>query len=218
MHTNEFEVLKGLFHDLKSPLSVMTLLRPEIESWNGEVAELLAKSIRHIEQLSTRLRVIEKSTLPRQNQTPLQELREMLVHLAESKGTEYQNLDYLEVRWHLSLNESFAGLHGALHEWQAVLSNLVNNAHEASASRVEIVVQEGITPGQLTVEITDNGKGMSAARIRKFNKGEVSSNKAPTRGHGLRHAWSLIETAGGRLRFGSSSEKGLRIQMTLPIK
>ena len=73
---------------------------------------------------------------------------------------------------------------------------------ETSGDRISIVISDA-TPGTLTLDIVDNGKGLDPMT----NDGH---------GHGLSNMTHRAEALGGRLAF-SAEEPGLRIALSIPL-
>jgi signal transduction histidine kinase len=80
------------------------------------------------------------------------------------------------------------------------VTNIVRHA-KASAAWVRLKVQ----PGRFTLEIEDNGRGMS-------------SPDEKTARNGLRNMRKRMEDIGGEFSIGTSSEGGALIRLTAPIK
>ncbi|MDA8586888.1 HAMP domain-containing histidine kinase [Rhodobacteraceae bacterium] len=99
---------------------------------------------------------------------------------------------------------------------QVVLRNLIDNAishgGRSEALTIEVSVAE-TSDGQLSVQITDDGKGFSDASLAFFADGEVRRGS----GFGLYGVKRLIDSRGGQLRVARApTGTGSVVTVTLP--
>ncbi len=99
----------------------------------------------------------------------------------------------------------------ALH---AALMNLLNNAADASPQAVEI--RAHWDKSSVTVEIRDQGKGLSEEAALKAGSAFFTTKK-DGRGLGLFLANATIERLGGTVRLFNRAEGGATTELTLPI-
>lgn len=85
--------------------------------------------------------------------------------------------------------------------YRLIQESLTNMGKYAQASSAEIRVID--TPGQVVIEVEDNGAGFDTAKIGAGSHGLA----------GMRHR---VEAAGGKLTIESAVEQGTRIRATLP--
>ena len=95
-------------------------------------------------------------------------------------------------------------------KFKRAISNLINNAVEAvkdktdGKGRVEITL-EMIGKDKVTIDITDNGKGIPVDTLAKLNAGiRVTEGKKNGEGHGVLQAREAIIKNGGSIRIESS--------------
>ena len=109
------------------------------------------------------------------------------------------------------------------HQIQQVIVNLLSNANHAlratqGARRIRIASRSGPEPGQITLEMVDNGPGIPAeVRARVFEP--FFTTKAPGEGTGLGLSLCLasIESHGGTLTLDSEPGQGAHFRIVLPI-
>ena len=101
---------------------------------------------------------------------------------------------------------------------QAVI-NLVDNAIKFSPEGGRIAIKIAESPGAVTLDVVDSGKGISpAARDRIFDRFFRATHDGSETGAGLglSIARGAVEANGGRLTLVSSGEEGSVFRVTLP--
>jgi signal transduction histidine kinase len=97
---------------------------------------------------------------------------------------------------------------------KSVFTNLVMNAAEAGASRVELA--GGAEDGQVWVHVTDDGPGMEPLFVATGLFAPFVSTKPEGMGIGLFQSRRLVEQMGGQLTAVSRPGEGSRFTVTLP--
>ena len=103
-----------------------------------------------------------------------------------------------------------------------VIDNLINNAVKYGPQDTEVVLESFFTDTKITIEVTDNGVGLSDNDLKKiFNKGATLSSK-PTgnessSGLGLWIVKKLVESHNGKVWVKSKIGKGSTFVVELPI-
>lgn len=96
------------------------------------------------------------------------------------------------------------------------LTDSVQNAVEAQASSIDIEMIEN--PQEISVTVTDDGKGMDADRLARVWDpfySEPGKHHRRRVGLGLPLLRQAVETTGGELSLASQPGKGTRLQFTL---
>lgn len=98
-------------------------------------------------------------------------------------------------------------------EFQRLISNLINNSIEALDKEYGLVeISLANIGGKISIQVTDNGSGISSEYLKKiFEKG--FSSKAAGTGLGLSHAKEYITSLGGHLNVESSTNQGTSIKI-----
>ncbi len=104
------------------------------------------------------------------------------------------------------------------HDLEAMLSNLVSNAHKFADTRVRVSAQEIAEGLRLTVE--DDGPGISETlRSAAFNWGKRLDEAPPGTGFGLSIVRDIAELYDGSVTLDQSAELGgLRVDIDLPVR
>ncbi len=100
-----------------------------------------------------------------------------------------------------------------------VLSNLLTNANKYTQSRIEVRFQEHPEKQTFSIEVQDNGKGMSEEELTKIFKPfyQASENK-PGTGIGLSIVKGIVEAHHGQVNVTSQPGHGSSFMITLPQK
>jgi signal transduction histidine kinase len=103
------------------------------------------------------------------------------------------------------------------HDLEAMLSNLVSNAHKFADKRVRVSAEMRDEGLRLTVE--DDGPGISQAeRDAAFNWGKRLDEAPPGTGFGLSIVRDIAELYDGSVALGESADLGgLRVDIDLPV-
>jgi signal transduction histidine kinase len=97
-----------------------------------------------------------------------------------------------------------------------VLIRLFENAGQAGATRVDVML--GTVGGQATIDVLDNGPGVSPlVADRLFQRFASTRREQGHLGLGLWSARRLCRAQGGDLDFIGGSDPGARFRMTLPM-
>ncbi|MFO0832306.1 MAG: PAS domain S-box protein [Phycisphaerales bacterium] len=120
-----------------------------------------------------------------------------------------------------SLDPALPEVAVAAHVFTQVVFNLVQNAGDALRGRPEgrIVVsaREGLTPGFVVVEVSDNGPGMSEeAKARCLEPFFTTKTRSISTGLGLALVAGAVRTVGGQLEVHTRHGEGATFRMLLP--
>lgn len=103
-----------------------------------------------------------------------------------------------------------------------VLTNLISNAHKYTPDDGHIEIQAHATNGQVQVDISDNGLGISEADQEKLFTQFFRAESAAVRqqqgwGLGLSIVKKIIEAQGGTISFASELGTGSTFSFTIPL-
>ncbi len=95
------------------------------------------------------------------------------------------------------------------------ISNLLDNAREAGASRIDMLV--GRDSNWLNIAVRDNGPGFSEEMLADFGKPYRSSKGKQGGGLGLFLVVNVVRKLGGRVNASNSADGGALILLGLPL-
>ena len=116
------------------------------------------------------------------------------------------------VTWHLDAPVNPVLVLARDDELREVLLNVMENARQAGATRVEVAV----TPGPERVEITvrDNGDGVAPGDLERIFEPRFSTRTSGS-GLGLAISRNMVEAWGGRMSVERSPERGTVMRISL---
>ena len=94
------------------------------------------------------------------------------------------------------------------------LLDVIENAVEAGASRIRVRIDEDLCADLLTIEIVDNGRGMSRELLKKVLNPFYTTRKTRNVGLGLPLFSEAARRCGGNLVIQSEPEKGTHVRAT----
>jgi signal transduction histidine kinase len=205
-------VASQISHDLRSPLSALSLVLSTLEGLSVEQKNILNSSINRINQIVKSILKSENSN-PQLNNTfrrQLEDLRsEKLVGL--KKGIDFQ---CSVVGCEFRINDLVEC------ELMRVMSNLLNNSFEAIEKAGQVLLSVSENNKQLLIEVKDNGRGIPkpilsrvGSEVLTYGKEGIESGN----GLGLSYSSSVIRDLGGSLDISSVEGIGTKISITIPI-
>ncbi len=100
-----------------------------------------------------------------------------------------------------------------------VFLNLISNAAQAIKDKGDIWITTRDSKDTLTIEVKDNGKGMSKEIMAKiFDPFYTTKDVGQGTGLGLSISYSIIENHQGKIEVESKSNKGSAFRILLPLK
>jgi signal transduction histidine kinase len=93
-----------------------------------------------------------------------------------------------------------------------VLLNVMENARQAGASRVDVAVSPG--PERVEVTVRDNGDGIAAADLERIFEPRFSTRTSGS-GLGLAISRNMVEAWGGRMSAERAPERGTVMRISL---
>lgn len=102
-------------------------------------------------------------------------------------------------------------------ELERTLSNLINNAIEASQNGSTILINSKLDSEMIKIEIIDSGKGISPNIINKIGTKHFTFDKKNGTGIGFFYAKQFVEKLGGQIIIESVLNKGTKICLNIPI-
>ncbi|MEM7214831.1 MAG: HAMP domain-containing sensor histidine kinase [Pseudomonadota bacterium] len=198
----------NLAHSLKTPLAI---LQNEVSSVPAEKRELFREQIdtmrQQVQVYLDRARISARSSTAIAK-TPLNEELEKLVAVVSKLSP---NTD---IALDLQTEDSVC-FEGEKHDLQEIFGNVIENATKYAETRVR--VSSRFESASVTVDVEDDGTGMSAEQIEKAMRrgGRIDEGKSGW-GLGLSIVTDIVDEYSGELHLSKSELGGLKASISLP--
>lgn len=113
--------------------------------------------------------------------------------------------------------KSEKNLHAVVNEqdFLRVLSNLLNNASEATSINVAIRITVSTVKDLIYISVSDSGPGIPQDLLAQIIDGHLVSTKSDGLGLGLSHAITTVESWGGRVQIDFVPGIGTTVTLVL---
>ncbi len=205
-HLNQrSEMLSGISHDLRTPLTRMKLQIAFIK--DKELADKLSEDINEMEKmLNEYLQFTSSSYLEKNEQFDLSELIDKIVKKYNNKNI----LTTLEDRTYFNGRKNLI---------RRCINNLIDNSIKYGD---KVIVELKKNNNNIFIKIEDDGPGIPKEEFEnvfkpfyKIDKGRADSKSSV--GLGLSIASDIIRSHGGNIKLEKSSLKGLGVKIFLPF-
>ena len=214
------EVAKQVAHDIRAPATALSVM---IECMDQ--SQLSEENRVAIHGATQRIKDISNTLLTRpfkggnkvESVLKLEDqfLENSIATIVKEKRTQFIKKQNLSILFQNDFCEAFAKIDGI--EFKRVLSNILNNAVEASDNGGEIVVRLSREENFALVEIKDNGIGVPKNILSRLGERGFSYNRGDGSGLGLFHAKKTISAFYGQLSIESVEGQGTTVKIYLPI-
>lgn len=210
----------GIAHEINNPLGAILMAAHAAREFNkqGGQQEMVDQMLEQIMVDTRRGSQIVRSVLQfaRQEQSDRKAVRlRDLVLNARTHATRYAAGREVEIKVR-GPDESPWVLVGAMEVEQALV-NLLHNAIDAEASRIEVQVRRLPETERVSVQIIDNGKGMSDEQIaHAFDPFYTGRTHTGGTGLGLSIAQGIVLAHGGKMALTSAAGRGTTVTFDLP--
>lgn len=223
------EWIRGISHDIRTPLSMILGYASEIEETSSlpEATRKQAEIIRrHSEKLKNLVEDLNLTTKLEYSMRPMQKQRLDPVELARQAVSEVLN-DGLSDKYELELSEDNPGkaitITGDPSLLNRMLCNLMRNCivHNPNGCRIQVSV--GSDDTMCTFSVMDNGCGISEPQLCTLNSDkDISSTQKQTgeieHGMGLKIVRQIVKLHQGKIQFSDTVPHGLNVIINLPMQ
>ena len=218
------EWIRGVSHDIRTPLSMVLGYASELEDNTGlspEARQQAGMIRRQGERLKA---LVDDLNLTTKLEYALQPIRRETVDLVEigrQAVSEVLNSGLPE-QYEIEFSEEHPG-HAARMEGDAVLlrrmlDNLLRNSIVHNPQGCRISVKVGAEEGRCACTVADDGIGINAARLEALNQEtDISSTQGSEHGLGLKLVRQIVKAHGGMAVFQQVQPHGLEVSITFPI-
>lgn len=205
-------------HDLQSPIMALSLIVGGMPDVHPEKKRIIDSALARVLGIAKQLRH------PKLKEDPTRQwrqLEDLMVPLLDEKRIEHSPrrieihlMNFTKLFWdhHLVLAQSIFSS-----DFQRVLSNLINNAAEASPASGVVVVRLLKLQTRMAITIEDEGEGFDPQILAQLGRVGLTT-KEHGMGRGLYHAIQTVEREWhGELVIESVKGKGSLIKILLPL-
>lgn len=202
------KISRQVAHDINSPLSALKITAEMLARKNVPV-DLLKSGVARIEEIVADLRADANQHLDLMEATPFS-LSEVVAQVLTEKRAEHTLFPITA--------ELEPGLYavGNPASFKRALSNLVNNAVEASAPGSAIAVDLSRVGKRNRLQVRDVGKGIAPREIKHVFESGASFGKTGGSGLGLHHAREVARRMKGSIKIDSRVNEGTTVTLECP--
>jgi signal transduction histidine kinase len=210
------QMAAGLAHEIKNPLAGMKgAIRVLRDGWETipatERSEVLREVERQVDRLNRNVEDLLAFSRPSRPSLQPGDLNDVVERVRRALGSDPESAG---VAVRTVLIEDARG-HFDPHLVEQALLNVAQNALQAMAGRGTLTLRTRRTADLLTLEVEDDGPGMTADIRRRAVEPFFTTRHRGT-GLGLPIVRRIAETHGGHLELDSEPGRGTRVRILLP--
>lgn len=204
-------------HDIRSPLLALNVFQREAHALPEEKRVLLRSAIQRIQDISVSLLPQKKSLVQQEEEAELFLVPVLVEELLTEKRFQYRDRMDIRIEWQLEATGYSCFSRFKSTEFQRSLSNLIDNAVEASEHfGGEVLVGLCSREGELRLFVEDRGCGMPPDVLKHLGEKGLSVDKPHGTGLGLSYAYEFARRAGGFLEVSARQGGGTSVSLVLP--
>lgn len=198
-------------HDIRSPVQALKVLSERLVA-DESARKIIYDSVSRIQYISETL-LSEYKDINKESNSKSVNLYNVVTSAIDEKKSLYKNHDIM-----LDSKHKEGCIPSAWsHEIYRVISNILQNAIDASSETQKISVRLFEESDMITISIQDNGSGISKDHLDKVFDYGFTHGKTNGTGLGLAHAKECIEKIGGQLSISSKEGKGTLVTIKLRV-
>jgi signal transduction histidine kinase len=195
------KLAKDLSHDLQSPLGALAIVTKQLEKDQADILKAVTDRIRNIVKSLDQYRIDDSYTL-------------ILVGNILQKTHFLKKIEFPPIELVLSINADENILFNE-DKLLRILSNIINNSVEASASKIIVETQKD--DHYLKIIITDNGKGIPTHIQNNIFKTGFTYGKEKGSGLGLGQVREEMNKTHGSIEITSQVGLGTEVKLLFPL-
>lgn len=220
------EVAARVAHDIRSPLNTLNAVMETLNDLPPNSKRLLTTAIQRIREIG--LGIADHSRLAMKESPPAISsqlsgepavdavlLFSLVEELIEEKCVQYPNRSG-DLHWKPEAGSHSIFVKVNANELRRSLSNLIDNAVEASAAGSPIILTISLDGERAAISIADRGKGIPAKALSKIGNRGFSFEKPNGTGIGFHYSRQAIHSWNGRLSIDSELGHGTTVRIQLP--
>ena len=211
------EMARQVAHEIKNPLTPIRLGVQHLRRARGDnrvdFGRIFEQNVERILAEIDRLDEIAR-TFSRYGMSPSERLDPVPIDVAAvtKDVVDLERMAADSVTWHLDAPINPVLVLARDDELREVLLNVMENARQAGASRVDVTVSPG--PKRVEVMVQDNGDGIAPADLERIFEPRFSTRTSGS-GLGLAISRNMVEAWGGRMSAERAPERGTVMRISL---
>lgn len=212
------EIAARVGHDIIGSVRNAEILSKRAQWVNEKQKELFSESLEKIKSIVSEISQHSKpQDINGENKEELNmsvDLIEKLKQIEKQKQIQYDGqftIEFANLMFQKQLMINIDHL-----ELERSLSNLINNAVEASSANSTVTVKLKADDNFINIEIIDSGKGISEEILSRIGTKHFTSGKANGTGIGVFYSKQFVESLGGHLKISSALQKGTTVSLSIP--
>ncbi|MCE3268312.1 MAG: hypothetical protein K0R49_564 [Burkholderiales bacterium] len=217
--TSLLEGLKMGVHDIRSPITFLKAIQTTATNLSTKEKNLLEAAtdriIRIVDSMA-KLLYCNSENYSEVSKVEVINLSLVIERVLFEKQYEYKNMN-IKFSYVAPVYADDCLVHSRIDDLERMLSNLLNNAVEASEENCTINISIELKNKMLYLRIVDNGKGIPVEILQKLRNGiTITFGKKSGQGMGFQQIKQAVTKLGGRLTINSVFGTGSEIQIILP--
>lgn len=210
------EMVAGLAHQLRTPLSAALLYTANLRQAElsvadrDKVADRAIERLRYLERLIRDMLLFARGDSLGRQHFPICDLVRELAHTLEPLARARQ------LRFEVDCACGATTLHGDRKALGGAITNLLENAIQATEAGGVVSIGASFEGAQVVFRVTDSGKGMDEAKVARVFE-PFFTTRAEGTGLGLAIARGVARGHGGDIEIVSQPGKGSCFTLALPI-
>ena len=217
------DIMLQAIHDMRSPLSALGLLIPTLKEVAPSTRSILETAVQRLMGISASLNPTPQNSFDQQAEfktnkdrtKEVQTLSKWLEEICDEKRIEHA-INRIEFHFFPMQSGKIRNEIQSL-DFKRVISNLLNNAAEASTAGAAVALYVTVIHQKLCIRIDDEGTGFDENVLK--NLGVLGNTTKPTgMGRGLYHAIQVIEREwNGDLYIDTTPNHGTTLRILLDL-
>lgn len=214
-----YEIASQVAHDIKSPLVALDLVVNSLSGIPEEYSNLIRNAMDRIKDMASNLlpsKMGHEDTINLATAFDSELIPQVLIDIVSEKKHEYRH-DNIKINLHIDKKIYWIFSSIDRHQFQRIISNIINNGVDSIESVGEINILLEISNGFIDIIIKDNGCGIPIDILPEIKRSRFTYNKKSGNGLGLYHANEYLKTVGGELLINSEVSNGTTVTIRLPV-
>lgn len=196
-------------HDIRSPLTALENINIS-EHANPAEQKIAKEAIRRLKGIANTL--LEKGRSSHSSNVAEIEIGSTIKTIIDAKAFEFPKRQIIFKTTNNNLISKIDNI-----KFESILSNLVNNALEASPENSPIVITAKTDYKNIFINIIDQGKGIPPELLPRLGNEKITFDKKDGNGLGVFSSVQIIKEWGGNFNISSELNKGTTVTISLPL-